>query len=200
MAPDFNLKPHPLVPNVAKGLEQAGVDLQTAADELLAAEAKLEERQQPGAKPVKAKPPTGDAKDALGLAATGDVPELVTFAGYLGATIPRAGKRWCVLYLDTRLLTWLLLLERGIVFREEHKDDDAACGRRDILWVKADTPVASGNGSLTAEAQFLTGAFARAGDFDNVQLGAGTAAAATGVFCEARTIGCCRPRTERPRP
>ena len=198
MAPDLNLKPHPLVPKVAKGLEQVGVDLQTAADALLAEQAQLpDDKQELSTKPVKTKAPTGDAKDALGLAATADVPALVTFAGYLGATIPRAGKRWCVLYLDTRLLTWLLLLEDGIVFREEHKDEDAACGKRDVLWVKADTPVASGNGSLTAEAQFLTGAFARAGDYDNMQPGAGTAAAATGVFCEARTIGCCKGRTER---
>jgi hypothetical protein len=210
MAPDVDLAPHPLVPRVAERLEELGEQLTKAAKELLAAqpprELDAQADEEAAAKPKKkgkakdAGQSGGDSHDetlALGLAAAADVPELVTFAGYVGAILPREHKNWCVFYLDTRLLSWLLVLKEGIVFREKVKEEKAPFGQRDVLWVKEDTPVGIGSGSLSAEAQFLTGAFTRAGDFDGGPQGTGTIAAATGVFCEARSVGCCRPRTER---
>ena len=150
--------------------------------------------------PAKPKPARGiydrDLNDnaALALAGATGVPELVTFAGYVGGKFPEQDKDWCVFYLDTRLTNWLLVDSNGIVFRDRLKDDRAPCGVRDVIWVKADTPVGLGNASEAAQAQFLTGEFTAAGDID-APAGGGTPDAATGVFCEARSVGCCKNNT-----
>jgi hypothetical protein len=131
---------------------------------------------------------------ALVLAGASNVPKLVSFAGYVGGRFHKQETEWCVFYLNTRLTTWLLVDTDGIVFRESRKEEQAPCGLRDVIWVKADTPVGLGNASEAAQAQFLTGEFTSAGDIDAPAAG-GTLDAATGVFCEARSVGCCKNNT-----
>jgi hypothetical protein len=127
-----------------------------------------------------------------------DLPELVTFAGFLGDTVTQPGQttQWRVLYLDLELRRWLLLDEADILLAEKVEDETAPSGERDLIWVKADASVGRGSGSPSVEARFLTGEFTRAGDFEAPPTG-GTLAAATGVFCQARTPSCCRIRTRR---
>ena len=194
-----NLTPHPLVAGIAAELDEKGLPLKKKGGELVAAKEAAATGTPPKddrgeLKTVGAE----DAKSIVGLAALPDVPEMVTFAGYVGARITRDAKDWCVFYLDSRLLTWLLVPTDGIVFRDAVQDDLAPCGVQDVLWVKADTTVGRGSGSLSIEGQFLSGEFTRAGDFEAGPTG-GTQAAATGVFCEARSPGCCRPCTVRTR-
>ena len=118
--------------------------------------------------------------------------ELVTFTGYLGDAIRwPGGGAWRLLYLDLRMEHWLLVEESGIVEAKRTKDDVTPSGRRDLIWVKADAAVGIGRGSQSDEARFLTGQFTRAGDCEASWTG-GTHTAATGVFCGASTVSCCR--------
>jgi hypothetical protein len=214
-----NLDPHPLVPQVATDLIDAGVSLKKASE---LASIQFKPKPKPKRKPKKGKSapaaqsqpsvgltagqagaaaPASQAQNntlALQLAGSYNVPELVTFTGYVGASFTRDGTSWCLLYLDTRLLTWLLLERDGVVYRQVMKDEKAPFEQRDVVWVKADASVGRGMGSLSVEAQFLTGEFTRAGDFEPGLTG-GTMAAATGVFCEADSVGCCTPKSNRPR-
>jgi hypothetical protein len=197
-----DLTPHPLIEGIG-----AGLDL--AADGKKLIDAEIGAVGTPAGMPavgsaaaqlksgVLTEPADDTAKENIvGVAAASNIAALVTFAGYVGPLLKKSEKYWCVFYLDTRLQSWLLVDVDGIVFRDPIKDDQAPCGIRDVLWVKADTIVGSGSGFLSLEAQFLTGAFTQAGDFDAGPSG-GTLAAATGVFCEARSVGCCRPKTPR---
>ncbi len=136
----------------------------------------------------------GKAADQL--AKRADVSELASFAGYLGGTVGREGKQWRLLYLDSQLQTWLLVREVDILYHEQVKDDTAALEKRDVIWVKADASVGRGSGPQSVESRFLTGEFTKAGDFDTAP-GGGTTAAATGIFCEARTPFCCWGRRTR---
>jgi hypothetical protein len=129
------------------------------------------------------------------LAAAADLPQLVTFTGYVGATFQRPGEGtgdWTVLYLDGRLWSWLLVETKGIVFRRAIEDERSPFGLRDVIWVKENATVGRGSDSLSIESQFLTGEFSSAGDFEAPPPGGGTLSAATGVFCEGRSPGCCR--------
>jgi hypothetical protein len=126
-------------------------------------------------------------------------PELVTFVGYLGNQRSRGGITWVYLYLNWAMSECLLIEKDGIVRWSQIKDDDADWDKRDVLWVKADAQVIVAPGTDALEVQFLSGQFTRAGDFEAGPDG-GTTAGATGVFCEARSVGCCKPRTtKRPR-
>jgi hypothetical protein len=205
-----NLKPHPLVPEVVAGLIDGDVPLKRADElrgllahrEVLLAAANAARRQYESEQ-AEAHPDAEQALDVVDLALasslveSSDTPELVMFAGYLGGRVEKDdGTLWCVLYLDSRLLTWLLVQVTGVVYRDQRKDDKAACGLLDLIWVKADTSVKSGSGSQAVETQFLAGNFTRAGDVEAAP-GGGTLEAATGVFCEARSPGCCQGCTVR---
>jgi hypothetical protein len=131
---------------------------------------------------------------ASAVARSSDVSRMVTFEGYLGATVTRAGKFWCVLYLDLELQTWLLV-EKDCILDRRTTDHSTWPRKRDTIWVTADAGVGLGSGSQSVDAQFLTGEFTRAGDFEAPPTG-GTLAAATGVFCQARTPSCCRRRSQ----
>jgi hypothetical protein len=138
-------------------------------------------------------PAAADLAD--GLANSTNVPELVTFAGYLGGQVKYGDENlWRVLYLDTRLQTWLLVRETDVLYSKSVDDDKSPSNKRDVIWVKADASVCRGSGSQSVEARFLTGDITRAGDFEAPPVG-GTTAAATGVFCEARTPFCCYRRS-----
>ena len=126
-----------------------------------------------------------------------ETPERRSFVGYYGGEFQFHDVWWCVLYLDWDLRTWLIIERDGVVARESMIHEPGLQQGRDVLWVKADAAVGRGRRSLSREGEFLTGAFTRAGDFDVGQEG-GTLAAATGVFCDARSVGCCMGRTNRP--
>jgi hypothetical protein len=141
-------------------------------------------------------PPSPDAKSyAAGspdaLAASSNTPQIVAFVGYLGATVTYDGGDWRVLYLDAELRDCLLVDDQAILHNVRIKPPDAPPDGLDVIWVRGDTPVCRASGSESAEAQFLTGEFTRAGDFEAGPTG-GTLSASTGVFCEARSPGCCR--------
>lgn len=133
---------------------------------------------------------------ANGLADASDLPELMTFAGYMGGAIEREpdGRRWQLLYLDWRLLTWLLVPQDDIVFREALADETAPFKSRDVIWVRANALVTRGTGPQSAQERFLRGDFTRAGDFA-ASLTGGTFSPSTGLFCEATTASCCGRRT-----
>ena len=131
------------------------------------------------------------------LAKAADIPELVTFTGYLGGTFDRDGTNWRVLYLDTRLQSWLLVKDSDVLHSASVESDTSPSNKRDVIWVEADAPVGGGGGSPSVENRFLTGDFTRAADYE-APPGGGTTAA-TGVFCEARTSSCCRRQSQGPR-
>ena len=143
--------------------------------------------------------PEANAKASLdAFAQATNLPELVTFAGFLGPTVTQPGPDsiWRLLYLDMELRTWLLVEETDILVTEKVKDETAPSGKRDQIWVYADAPVGHGSGTPSIEARFLSGEFTRAGDF-GAPPGGGTLAAATGIFCQARTPSCCGPKTRK---
>jgi hypothetical protein len=124
------------------------------------------------------------------------IPDLYTFSGFRWPDYvdhPGASKQsWRLLYLDLGLKHWLLLERAGIVTEHTVEDKNVPDKLRDVVWVEADTAVGIGSGSPSLEARFLVGEFTRAADF-RTSPGGGTLAAATGVYCEAESIGCCRP-------
>ncbi len=136
-----------------------------------------------------------DAGTPGALAHASNVPQIVVFAGFLGASPQHPdGKYWQVLYVNMALTDWVVIEYDGLLGAAKVKDESVPLtledGQRDLLWVKADAAVGQGNASQSVEAQFLSGGFVRAGDFETPLVG-GTLAAATGVFCEARTPSCC---------
>jgi hypothetical protein len=133
------------------------------------------------------------------LAKKSDLPELVSFGGYLGGIVQdERNTDWRVLYLDTQLQAWLLVREADVLYNTTVEDKTSPSGERDVIWVRADASVGRGSGSRSVEARFLTGDFSQAEDVEVSPTG-GTLAAATGVFCEARTPLCCRRRSLGPR-
>jgi hypothetical protein len=198
----MDLKPHPLISAVVEGLKERKVAL-TPVDQLgdLAPPVKPSEPDAAtkGGGKKKTTPPVPESDEekdrALQLAGTAYIPTLVTFAGFVGATLvrePGSDATWTLLYLDPQLSSWLLVPTEGIVARDRILDEHAPHKERDVIWVTGDASVGVGNGSLSVQAQFLTGEFTRAGDFE-VSPNGGTMAAATGIFCP----GGCKPRTPR---
>lgn len=132
---------------------------------------------------------------AAALADNADLPELSLFAGFLGGQVVRGEDRWRLVYLDSRLYSWLLVQEDDILVHQRLADDHAPSGLRDVLWVRGNANVLQGSGAQSTAGRFLVGEFTRAGDFAASTSG-GTFSAATGLLCEATTPGCCmRPRT-----
>ena len=85
------------------------------------------------------------------------------------------------------------LLEDDGILTNVYVEDQRAPGLpRDVLWVRPNTTVGVARVAQSIEGQFLSGQFTRAADFRDSPAG-GTVAAATGVFCEGDSIGCCRP-------
>jgi hypothetical protein len=128
-----------------------------------------------------------------------NLPEPIMFAGFLGGVVeePDGDREWQVLYVDLELNNWLLVELEGILAHDNIVDDGVPFNqKRDVIWVKADAAVGRGSASQSVDAQFLTGEFTRAGDFEVPPAG-GASAAATGIFCQARTVGCCYGRSRR---
>lgn len=113
------------------------------------------------------------------------------FVGLLGGRVKRDNNElWRVLFYDSNLSDWLLVLENDVVYARRVNDRTAPEGLRDYVWVKADGKVAHGNANRSPEALFLSGDFIRAGDFTTTLRG-DTFSSASGLLCEATTPGCC---------
>ena len=140
---------------------------------------------------ARARPAAGAMPGSYGAAA--GLPALVLFAGVLGNQVTRPGGAdlWWILYLDWALQDWLLIEDEGAVHTQNITDPAISPLTRDLVWVEEDASVGLGSRAQTLEAQFLTGDFTRAADFEP-PVGGGTTGASTGVFCEARTPSCCR--------
>ncbi len=78
-----------------------------------------------------------------------------------------ATDNWLLLYLDWRMIRWLLIEGAGIVHADTRRGGRGNPARdRDVLWVDRDAAVGCGSGSQSVEARFLTGEFTRAADFE----------------------------------
>ena len=108
--------------------------------------------------------------------------------GFVGAKGGVAGREWQVLYLDIAMQRWLCIESTGIVHSATVEDKTVPGREHDVLWVDADALVVEGGWPQTAEADWLTGPFTRAGDFDARPTGA-----STGIFGGLGTpYGCVR--------
>jgi hypothetical protein len=136
-------------------------------------------------------------------AESSDVSEVVSFEGYLGATVPHPPgadetddqNLWCVFYLDWDLRSWLLIERTGIVRHKRIKDAQTDEDPHDVIWVRVDATVGSGRGSASVESLFLKGQFTSAGDFE-AEATSGGLSPATGKFC-GRSPWCCGGKTVR---
>jgi hypothetical protein len=132
----------------------------------------------------------------------GEIPDLVTLAGYLGGAVDVAlrgpSETWQILYVDLALQNWRLIPADDIVLHDRMDDDDSPFKKRDLLWVNADAQTARSEAPPRPEVQakFLRGDFTRAGDLTPPPIG-GARPAATGVFCDVITARCCT-KTVRP--
>jgi hypothetical protein len=199
------LAPHPLVVQLAIGLYDHGDKrLKDAVDTLQ--EARVQRRRDlkrsaPEAAPGEegregtagmAGPPAVDDYESEPTAEANAVAKqlgeqlnlrnLTLFAGYLGPRFEHRGSRWRLLYLDERLQTWLLASTDGIVDERRQRDEMAAFGCRDAIWVKGDAQVIQGEGPQSIEGRFLSGEFTRAADVAPAPAG-GAQEAVTGPFC-----------------
>jgi hypothetical protein len=212
VSPAPDLSPHPLITALGTRVGAAGPPLQAAGAAFDAALGPV------GAPigtmgPIAAGAPAGvtaaiaaqrgtpKADDVANeLAQDPNVPELDSFAGYLGgvAGADPAGADWRLFYFDSKLRTWLLVEENAILFRDAIQDDKSPFGQRDVIWVDSRTSVSHGSGALPLgglQARFLRGELISAGDFKEEADG-GTLSVSTGIFCEARSVGCCRHATK----
>ena len=153
--------PHPLVTELAQKLGAHGSELATAASKF------AEAAQEAGGEA----PPAAAHELADVLARQPDLPALMNFAGFLGGTLDdKKGvtkSRWRLLYLDVKLLTWLLIREEDILLSLRVGDADAKVEKRDVVWLKTDASLSHGSGPIPPDeiqARFLRGDFTRAAD------------------------------------
>ena len=178
--------PHPLVTSVALKLAEKRVGtLPTPAAARVSPESVDDDKAEVAEK----------QKLADKFAEQANLPGLSLFAGFLGGSVTREKTPWRLLYLDSRLDTWLLVQESDIVVHQRLPDENAPSRVRDVLWVDATANLVRGSGPQTGDGRFLVGQLTQAGEFAASSTG-GTFSAATGLLCEATTPGCCiRPRT-----
>jgi hypothetical protein len=119
-----------------------------------------------------------------------NLPGLSLFAGLIGGDIPHESKTWRLVYLDSRLQSWMLVPKESVIFEDRVSDVNAPRGKRDLLWVDSTANLITGNGPRTNDGRFLVGQLTRAGDFAPATSG-GTFSAASALLCEATTPGCC---------
>lgn len=188
-----DLPPHPLVCGLAIGVKSDG----TFADAKKAADYSLSLRGPHGGPPTAATvAEPSNLSTALASFPGPGRAQVVMFAGYLGPRQAKPGDRnpWRLLYQDAKATTWLLLPENGIVLHHRARDRKAAFGLRDIIWVKADTPVRQGDEGESKQARFLVGSFTSAGDLHASLLVGGSYGGDSGILC-APTPLCCGPHT-----
>jgi hypothetical protein len=196
---DDEYPPHPLVTELAMGLTRNDYgDLSDTGKEFVQAQNNLTT-----SRPSKARQEAFDAaarKLAKEIATDANLPELHTFAGFIGAALEDSTGTtdfWRLLYLDAKLRTWLLVDQKGIALaKSEVADETSPFGTRDHLWVKSDASVSQGEGGLQTneiQARFMRGAFVSAAEFA-ASVSGGTFASVTGPACPL-TPGCCGIRT-----
>ncbi len=184
-----DLVPHPLVTSVAQKLAEGdGSTLKQATVALL---------KDAGERGATEEDVTATELDmatenalATAFANQANLPSLSLFAGFLGGPVTENGETWRLLYLDSRLDSWMLVPEDAIVVHQQLTDDKAPSSRRDVLWVDGTANLVHGSGPRTNHGRFLVGELTRAGNFAASTSG-GTFSAATGLLCEATTPGCC---------
>lgn len=186
------LPPHPLICGLAVGVP--GGNLAAASQ---ASAYSLSQPPIPAASP----PPTWSAGWTTALTAfpSPQRAQVVVFAGYLGPpqTDPYPdgnNTTWRLLYQDAKAMSWLIVPESAIVLHDRARDDKAAFGLRDYIWVRADAPVRQGTEEESEQARFLVGTFTSAGDLHESLLDASTAPAGSGILC-APTPECCHRGT-----
>jgi hypothetical protein len=179
------LSPHPLVTAIGANLGAPGTALESAGKSFAGADTSA----------FTAKRDTKAAQDVADAFATDNHrPKLVTFAGFLGGKVEdKSQVSWQVVYRDTNLDTWLLVLESDIVFRDTLRDDRMPFRELDEIWLRDDTVVTEGSGPLQPDeiqARQLRGAFTAAGAAAAASLtGDASSAPETGVYCGG---GCTR--------
>lgn len=177
------LTPNPIVVALAKKLVQ---DREAAA--AIPADAPALDAPQDQARAYAA-----SVRSVLNAFAIEDTPLLATYAGFIGGTVTGLQASWLVLYLDMKLLTWLLVATDDIVHTEH--DSTGLFGYRDVIWVKAQGAVKPGEGRVEiTDADFLTGGFQSAADY-TATLSGGTFAPTAGAYSGALTPTCCTRRT-----
>jgi hypothetical protein len=208
-----DLIPHPLVAGIdasfQSGLVRGHVVGMQVAAVALAAELAPGAAAQSDLLTGKSRHTPAAAQAAGSHAASTHPTELVTFAGYLGERVsyPDTGHDgvypglrgvpinvtdpWRILYLDSRLSSWIVVKEHDVVFADRAKDETAALGLRDVIWVRSHAVICRGGGLEPLQQLFLRGQFTRAADFDAPPSG-GTFGSTTGVFCEAHGPGTCK--------
>jgi hypothetical protein len=182
--PPPRLPPHPLVVGLAARQGSDVVQASTVASRVVGQIAA-------GARQAGALRLPADARiDAVGV--TAGEPALITLAGYLGGCVTggEPPTQWQLLFLDNKLVTWMIVPYDQILVHSRVTDDTAAFGERDLLWVNAEALVGRGDTTESVQGRFLTGPFTRAGDVAASVTG-GTFTAASGLLCEAVTPGCC---------
>ena len=171
----LDLSPHPLVVGLATALKAKN----TGAQRRKAATDAADQAQQVAK--AAAAPVAVPAVGALGSAGMAQVaarltdpniPELAAFGGYLGGTVkaPPGNATWQILYLDAKLLTWMLVQQDEIIFHQRLDDDNAVFKERDVIWVVAVALVGRSSGPLSP---WLSGDFTRAVDFTPPLAGGG---------------------------
>lgn len=177
--------PHPLVTALAHGLGGTVKELARAAEGFKNAQEAGGEVEEKAARTL-----------ADALAKQPDLPELMNFAGFLGGVLDdtegETKSSWQLLYLDVKLLTWLLIRRDDILLSLRVGADTATLETRDVVWLRTDASLSQGSGPIQPnelQARFLRGDFTRAADFA-ASLSDGPASAPTGPFC-APTPQCC---------
>jgi hypothetical protein len=203
--PPALLPVHPLV----AGLKAASEGKPPAEASRIALEAPGgEESAQTVSAALKKVPPPAPAKrqlatqqasgptDTDAFSASGET--FVLVAGYLGGGVGPAGDQRTglvsdpvqVLYLDAGLVNWLLVPLAEVALFNRVKDDSAAFGVRDILWLRPDAKLVSGDRSESVVRNYLNGPFVRVDEI-SVTISGGTYPRQSGLLLEATTPGCC---------
>lgn len=197
------LVPHPLVTSVALKLAEKNVGTLPAGAAALLSTASQKSKRKKDQYREAAQTVGDDTSDVAGkqdladaFAQQANLPGLSLFAGFLGGSVTRDKSPWQLLYLDSRLDTWLLVQQSDIIVNQRLKDEHAPSGVRDVLWVDATANLVRGSGPQTGDGRFLVGELTQAGEFAASSTG-GTFSAATGLLCEATTPGCCIRRRTR---
>jgi hypothetical protein len=98
------------------------------------------------------------------------------------------------------LVNWLLLPIAEVALFNRVRDDSAAFGLRDVLWLRPEAKVVSGDRSESVARNYLNGPFVRVDEI-SVTISSGTYPRGQGgLLLEATTPGCCSRTRPAPRP
>jgi hypothetical protein len=133
--------------------------------------------------------------------ADGQARQFILVAGYLGGCVQdNSGDNVVrqVLFVTPKLASWVLVPLEKISLFSRVKDDSAAFGLRDILWLEPDVRVVRGEDSDSVSRSYLNGPFIRVDEFAASVRSTTMARASSGsLLDEALTPTCC-PKTQRP--